>query len=91
MQIMPAVARQFNITSSEELFDPETNIRVGNQVLNQIYSSLRLPAGVSQKDRMSLALPATTAGSAMSMMQDDSPAPMARIPTAGRSFRVTWS
>ncbi len=56
MQIMPAVARQFNITSSEELFDPETNIRVGNQVLNQIYSSLRLPAGVSQKDRMSLAL-----------------------------------
>ena len=56
MQIMPAVARQFNITSSEELFDPETNIRVGNQVLNQIYTSLRLPAEVPQKDRMSLAL-----------------------------------
>lgn len=56
MQIMPSVARQFDVASSEELFDPETNILVANKILNQIYSSLKLPAGIPEKDRMSLAL-----------------------------------
>ena len=56
MQIMPAVARQFDVASSEELFDPETNVLVANKILNRIYSSLRLPAGIPEKDRMSIAL-----------------------------------
>ena len=56
MQIMAAVARQFDVASSEELFDPETNVLVANKILNRIYSSLRLPAGIPEKDRMSIAL-----------------------------------
>ena len=56
MQIMPAVARQFDVASSEELFDPETNVLAANKILNRIYSSLRLPAGIPEKDRMSIAL-----------------------------------
>jgi membrane-bound lytic murein transglycosylase F len=62
MQIMPTVARQFDVRSLDELFDPETNVAVANKVLNTIDSSLRLPAGVREKDRMSLALASYNGG-----------------------------
>ena len=35
MQIMPAVARQFNVTG-DRLLDPETNVRLAAQVLSKI-------------------------------------------------------
>lgn len=56
MQIMPSVARQFNVCSEEALLDPETNVLLANKVWNQIDSTLSLPAGISEKDRMSLIL-----------------------------------
>ncbi len=61
MQIMPAVARQFNI-GSEQLFDPETNIRVANLLYNRIASSLRLPKDLPAEDRMSLILASYNGG-----------------------------
>ena len=56
MQIMPAVARQFDVVSEEALLDPETNVLLANKVWNRIDSTLDLPAGISEKDRMSLIL-----------------------------------
>lgn len=56
MQIMPAVARQFDVASEEALLDPETNVLLANKVWNRIDSTLDLPAGISEKDRMSLIL-----------------------------------
>ena len=56
MQIMPAVARQFGVASEEALLDPETNVLLANKVWNRIDSTLDLPAGISEKDRMSLIL-----------------------------------
>ena len=52
MQIMPAVARQFDVASEEALLDPETNVLLANKVWNRIDSTLDLPAGISEKDRM---------------------------------------
>lgn len=62
MQIMPAVARQFDVRSLDDLFDPETNVAIANKVLNTIESSLRLPAGIREADRMSLALASYNGG-----------------------------
>ena len=56
MQIMPAVARQFDVVSEEALLDPETNVLLANKVWNRIDSTLDLPAGISEKDRMRLIL-----------------------------------
>ena len=61
MQIMPVVARQFDVPQ-EQLLDPETNVRLANLLLNEIASTLRLPASVPEKDRMSLILASYNGG-----------------------------
>lgn len=43
MQIMPAVARQFNVTG-DRLLDPETNVRLAAQVLSKIDAGLAFRA-----------------------------------------------
>ena len=61
MQIMPSVARQFDVPVTE-VADPETNIRLANKLLTKIASTLRLPEGVSEKDRMSIILASYNGG-----------------------------
>lgn len=61
MQIMPAVARQFDVPK-EAIYDPQTNIWVANKLLQEIASSLRLPAAIPTKDRMSLILASYNGG-----------------------------
>lgn len=61
MQIMPAVARQFDVPA-DRVADPETNVWLATQVLSRIAGSLRLPRSVSQEDRMSLMLASYNGG-----------------------------
>ena len=61
MQIMPSVARNFSVTA-EEASDPETNVWLANKLLTDINRSLRLSAGVPERDRMSLMLAAYNSG-----------------------------
>lgn len=61
MQIMPVVARQFDVPQ-DQLLDPETNVRLANRLLNEIASTLRLPASVPERDRMSLILASYNGG-----------------------------
>ena len=61
MQIMPHVARQFNV-SGDRIFDPETNVRLATQVLRRISSSLRFAPGTSEEDRMSIILASYNGG-----------------------------
>ena len=61
MQIMPAVARQFNITG-DRLLDPETNVRLAAQVLSKINAGLRFAPGTSDDDRMSIMLASYNGG-----------------------------
>lgn len=61
MQIMPAVARQFDVTG-EAISDPETNVWLANQVICKISASLRLPKGVSEKERTSIILASYNGG-----------------------------
>ena len=61
MQIMPHVARQFNV-SGDRIFDPETNVRLATQVLGRISSSLRFAPGTSEEDRMSIILASYNGG-----------------------------
>lgn len=61
MQIMPVVARQFDVPQ-EQLLDPETNVRLANLLLNEIASTLRMPASVPFKDRMSIILASYNGG-----------------------------
>jgi len=61
MQIMPSVARHFDVPA-ERLGDLETNIRLANRLLSEIQRSLRLPAGVSERDRMSIMLASYNSG-----------------------------
>lgn len=61
MQIMPSVARQFDVPQ-ERVLDPETNVRLANRLLNQIASMLRLPADVPFHDRMSIILASYNGG-----------------------------
>ena len=55
MQIMPSVARQFDIPI-EEVADPATNVWLANKLLSKIEATLRLPEGISEKDRMGILL-----------------------------------
>lgn len=55
MQIMPAVAEQFDVPQSL-LSDPALNVWLANRLIVKIDRSLRLPAGTPVKDRMSLVL-----------------------------------
>lgn len=61
MQIMPHVARQFEVTV-EALDDPATNIRVANKLMNMLDKMMRIPADVSAEDRLSLILAAYNSG-----------------------------
>ncbi len=61
MQIMPMVARQFNV-GKEDLMNPETNVRIANKIFSKISLSLRLPANISSKDRLSLVLASYNGG-----------------------------
>ena len=61
MQIMPRVARQYNV-EKDELMNPETNVRVANKIFTKISTSLRLPASISSRDRLSLVLASYNGG-----------------------------
>lgn len=61
MQIMPSVARQFDVPVTE-VSNPETNIWLANKLLSKIMSTLRLPEGISEKDRMSIVLASYNSG-----------------------------
>lgn len=61
MQIMPVVARQFNVPQ-EEVLDPRTNVLLANLLLNKIDKTLRLPASTPHSDRLSLILAAYNGG-----------------------------
>lgn len=61
MQIMPSVARHFDVPK-ERIGDLHTNIWLANKLLSEIQRTLRLPAGVSEKDRMSLVLASYNSG-----------------------------
>lgn len=61
MQIMPSVARHYDVPT-EAVVDPKTNVWLANKLISEIMRSLRLPAGVSDKDRMSLILASYNGG-----------------------------
>jgi membrane-bound lytic murein transglycosylase F len=61
MQIMPSVARQFNV-SQEQITDPETNITIAAKLLTRIERTMKIPASVSSRDRLGLILASYNAG-----------------------------
>lgn len=61
MQIMPSVARQFDVPV-ESITDPATNIRLAGKLITEIESALRLPASTSDEDRMSIILASYNSG-----------------------------
>ena len=61
MQIMPSVARHFDV-SADRISDPETNVWLANKLMTEIMSSLRIPAGTPEKDRMSIVLASYNGG-----------------------------
>ena len=61
MQIMPVVARQFNVPQ-EQVLDPRTNVLLANLLLNKIDKTLRLPSGTPHRDRLSLILASYNGG-----------------------------
>ena len=61
MQIMPSVARQFDVPVTEGS-NPETNIWLANKLLTKIASTLCLPEDISEKDRMSIILASYNSG-----------------------------
>lgn len=61
MQIMPSVARHFDVPA-ERIGDLETNVRLANMLLSEIQRSLRFPSGVSDYDRLCIALASYNGG-----------------------------
>lgn len=61
MQIMPSVARHFDV-SADRISDPETNVWLANKLMTEIMSSLRIPEGTPEKDRMSIVLASYNGG-----------------------------
>ncbi len=61
MQIMPSVARQFQI-DVEKLNDPKTNIWVANRLLTTLDEMMEIPRSTPEVDRMSLILAAYNGG-----------------------------
>ena len=61
MQIMPSVAQQFDIPA-ERSAEPEINVWLANKLLTSIAESLRLPAGVPERDRISMVLASYNSG-----------------------------
>ncbi len=61
MQIMPSVARQFDVPL-EEVAEPEVNIRLANKLMSKLSKMLRFPAGTSPEDRISILLASYNGG-----------------------------
>ena len=61
MQIMPSVARQFEVPT-DRIADPATNVWLANKLMTEIQSTLRLPEGTPEKDRMSIMLASYNGG-----------------------------
>ncbi len=61
MQIMPAVARQFDVPV-ESVSDPAINIRVANKLLSSISETLTFADGTPARDRISIVLAAYNGG-----------------------------
>jgi len=61
MQIMPIVARQFNV-NEEEMMKPEVNVRLAAKLLNNIERRLKLPLNTPYIDRISLVLACYNSG-----------------------------
>ncbi len=61
MQIMPSVARQFEVPT-DRIADPATNVWLANKLMTEIQSTLRLPEGTPEKDRMSIVLASYNGG-----------------------------
>ena len=61
MQIMPSVARQFDVPT-EQGSNPETNIWLANKLMSKIMNTLRFPEGTPEKDRMSIILASYNSG-----------------------------
>lgn len=61
MQIMPSVARHFDVPA-DRIGDLETNVRLANWLLSEIQRSLRFPPGVSERDRLCIALASYNGG-----------------------------
>ncbi|MFI3330855.1 MAG: transglycosylase SLT domain-containing protein [Rikenellaceae bacterium] len=55
MQIMPIVAREFNV-DFEEVVKPEINVTLGVKLLAKLEKMLKLPASTSSKDKTSIIL-----------------------------------
>ncbi len=55
MQIMPHVARSYNV-QEQELRDPHTNIHLSAKLINAIEAMMQLPSSIPAADRMSLVL-----------------------------------
>lgn len=55
MQIMPVVARQFNV-EQHEVMKPDVNILLATKLLTKIERTLKLPKDIAYKDRMSIIL-----------------------------------
>lgn len=61
MQIMPSVARYFDIPA-ERAAEPEINVWLANKLLTNISSSLQLPNDMPARDRMSMVLASYNGG-----------------------------
>ena len=55
MQIMPIVARQFNV-DTESIADTETNIRLAGKLLRKIEKTLKIDPSTKESDRISIIL-----------------------------------
>ncbi len=61
MQIMPSVARQFEV-DPEKLCDLKTNIWLANKLVKKLSEMMHLPASLPEEDRLSLVLAAYNGG-----------------------------
>ncbi len=61
LQVMPHVARQFDVTA-DELSNVEENIYVANRVMSLIEDMLKLPSSTANEDRLKLTLAAYNCG-----------------------------
>lgn len=55
MQVMPIVAREFNV-AEERVADPETNVRLAGKLLRRIDKQLKLSPSTPTNDRISIIL-----------------------------------
>ncbi len=62
MQVMPAVARGFKVTTRDEMTDPLTNVRMGVGLLDKISETFRFPRTISERDRLSIILASYNCG-----------------------------